>query len=1001
MATLALAAAASAGLRAERVPVTVYGVSDGLPHDHIVCIVPDSRGFLWFCTPEGVARYDGHAFVTYDTSSGLPSAIVYDIVETPDAYWLATAAGLARFDPASARFTRHPLPNPTATAVHTLLRDRSGTVWAGSRRGLFRLPPGARAFEAVDIGLTKADTDEASIAALAEDADGSLWVATGVGVWHRERDGRTTNYRERDGLPSPNVQGLLADRGGRVWAATTSGLALIARDASGRPAIVRRFTQANGMGDSRVGPLLETSNGRIIAGTVSGVSELAAGANGEWAVAAVRTAADGLPAGPVQALGEDRHGNLWVGTESGGAARIARSGLTTYRESEGLGQPRIAAILEDRAGRLCVVGSGMVLQTFDGQRFHATRPRALARLPNVGWGWFQIARQDGAGDWWMATGQGLYRFSSVARIEDLESAAPAHVYTARDGLPSSDIFRVYEDRRGDVWIGVWGPGPTVARWSRTTGAIEMLHDGWPMRNIATAFAEDASGALWVGFYEGGIGRYRDGAFALVDADAGVPPGFVRGLHVDSHGRLWVATASRGVARIDTPTADRVRVNAVYTNETGLASTRTACVTEDARGRIYICTGRGVDGLDVDTGRVKHYGVADGLAAEYVNVGYRDRQGALWFGTLRGLSRLVPAETGDAAAPPSLIGAVRIAGAPSRTSALGVTSVADLVLGPSENYMDVEFLSPSFAAGESIRFQYKLEGAAGDWSAPADERRVTLAGLAPGAYRLLVRAVNQDGVASTTPASVSFRVLPPLWRRWWVLLLTALVAGLAVHGSYAYHERRLLHLERVRTRIAADLHDDIGASLSRIAIMTEVAKTQVGTANRAVAPTLTEVADSARELVTSMSDIVWSVDPRRDDLQSLIQRLRQFTSAVLDAADVSWTFDVPAAASRVPLTPEQRRDLFLILKEAINNAVRHARCRNVSLAIRVGRGQLDAEVSDDGVGFVAAAPAHDASGNGLRNMHARAGQIGGLLTVTSEPGRGTLVHVVVPLRGRMA
>lgn len=287
-----------------------------------------------------------------------------------------------------------------------------------------------------------------------------------------------------------------------------------------------------------------------------------------------------------------------------------------------------------------------------------------------------------------------------------------------------------------------------------------------------------------------------------------------------------------------------------------------------------------------------------------------------------------------------------------------------------------------------------------------ERSITYAHLAPCTYTFLVRAIDSDGMESADPASVSFVVLRPVWQRWWFVTLVGLGVALLVHSGYHLRGQRLLELERVRTRIASDLHDDIGAGLSRMSILAEVARRQLQTPDAHATAMLADLGDSARDLVSSMSDVVWSVDPRRDDLASVILRVREFASSLLDAKGIEWRLDAPADAERIKLTPEQRRDLFLVMKEALNNAVRHAECRTVRLTVQADRAGLVAEVSDDGYGFehvqTGATPyPKQQGGYGLRSMRARAARAGGQLTVISAPGHGTCVQLAIPFRRRTA
>ncbi|MEO8682041.1 MAG: ATP-binding protein [Vicinamibacterales bacterium] len=267
-------------------------------------------------------------------------------------------------------------------------------------------------------------------------------------------------------------------------------------------------------------------------------------------------------------------------------------------------------------------------------------------------------------------------------------------------------------------------------------------------------------------------------------------------------------------------------------------------------------------------------------------------------------------------------------------------------------------------------------------------------------------VNADGVASLVREADPPGSVPPVWQRWWFAPLLALVSGLLFYAGYRVGKRRVLEIERVRIGIASDLHDDIGAGLSRMAILAEVARRQLQTTDLQATAILADLADSARDLVVSMSDVVWSVDPRRDDLASLVQRVREFASTLLEAKGIEWRLDAPPDAERIKMTPEQRRDVFLVIKEALNNAVRHAECRTVRLVVQADRVGLIVDISDDGRGFehvVTPATPHPLpqGGYGLRSMRARATRAGGRLTMISAPGQGTCVQLAMPLRRRMA
>ena len=1016
-----LTLASSAIVFGERLPIRSYTIADGLPRDYISCIVPDTHGFLWFCTPEGLSRFDGYRFVNYGTDKGLPHRSVRDLLESSDgSYWVATGDGLVHFNPietpsdlqvqnqsklgggvslTSNKFTIYrPDGNDDNRSFNVLLQDQAKVIWGGTDAGLYKMEKtgGQWSLSYVDIGLPK-NPWLSTVAAMIQDHQQALWIGTPNGLYHRFADGRVEHFTTREGLPFNDVRSLLEDDAGRVWVGTTLGLcSLLTETERGKTIVDRVYGEQDGLPAKIVTALFE-SDGELWIGTTGGLSRLVT--SGSQQRFRSYTTGEGLSDKLVTKLAEDHAGNLWIGTESGGAMKLARNGFTTYSEGDGLNGTRMASIFESREGQVFVVSSKGFIQRFDGSGFLAIKPNLPAQIKDAGWGWHQIAFQDRSGEWWVPTSQGLCRFARVSKIEQLAQTRPKALYTTRDGLTGDQIFRLYEDARGDIWIATLDhEGSTLTRWERATETFHRYAstDGMPA-TAPTAFREDRAGHLWIGFYGGGIVRYSSGHFSMFTATDGLPAGMIRDLYMDQSGRLWIATGLGGLARVDDPTIENPRF-VKYTVANGLASDQVTCITEDRQGRMYVGTGRGLDRLDLYTDRFKHYTAADGLGNNVVNVSFRDHQGALWFGTLQGLARLIPADR-PPSAPPILITALRVGGVAKTLSDLGERMLNGLILEPDQNQFQIEFVGLSFGVGDALRYQIKLEGADDDWSLPSEERAVNYARLAPGTYRFLVRAVSADGVVSATPASISFQVLPPIWQRWWFVTLTALLLSSLIYLGYKFRLRRLLEIERVRVRIATDLHDDIGSSLSRMAILSEVVKQDGSVVHRESLERLTDIADTSRGLVDTMSDIVWSIDPRRDDVQSVVLRVRQFAADIFEPRGIRWEFHSSPDLSRVKLSPEQRRHLFLIFKEALTNIVRHANSKHVYLKIQTGKEQLQAEISDDGVGMPASSGSesnpNNRGGHGLENMRSRAKQIGGSLNICSTC-EGTKVSLTMPI-----
>ncbi len=991
---------------AETLPLKSYTTSDGLAHDRVNRIVRDSRGFLWFCTSEGLSRFDGYEFKNYTQDDGLPHRAVYDFLETRGGeIWIATGDGVVLFNPhgnqkskienqkSDAPMFRTFRPADLKTEAQTfsvgdLLEDRNGKIWAASSVGVYQLEKqddwSLRRF---DIAATKRSED---FSQLLEDRSGAIWAGAEIGLYRILADkskAQTINEKMR-------VESLLEDRDGRVWVGSAGG----GEDEIGlhvfsvvddQPRRIRQFRKRDGLSDDLwMNSLLETADGRIFVGVGNGLCEYIPQTE-QFRV---------LSDEKVLALGEDAGGNVWFSTNSSGVRRLARHGFVNFDQSDGLGSAKISSIISASDGEIYVLADAFKIYRFNGKGFDTVAPRGMIQ---GNWGTGQITFPDRTGAWWVAGVVGLQRYPSVKNLADLVSVEQMKLYTTADSLFSNNIFQLFEDSRGDIWIAVIGVANSILRWERAADKIHgyTTADGLPSKNGATAFGEDRAGNVWLGFYYGGLYRHRSGKFESFTAEDGLPAGYISNIFTDSKGRVWVATSSGGVLRIDNPTTEEKPTLAVLTTRDGLSSNQANCITEDNFGRIYISTGRGVNRLDLTTGRIKVFTQADGLPENIVRLCGREASGALWFGTFENLARYVPVADEKSQPPPVFLSNLRVNGEPiKKLSELGETNVENLDFAPDQRQIQIDFFALGFGTGEALRYQYKLDGIDADWSEPTTQRTVNL-NLSAGKYNFKVRAVNADGITSENPASVSFSIARPIWQRWWFLILAAFFIGFLIYSLYRYRLRRLLELERVRTRIATDLHDDIGSSLSKIAILSEVVRQKVGD-NGANEP-LDLISDTSRELVDSMSDIVWAINPQRDSLSDLIGRMRNLASEMTELADIALRFDLSGvdAESNLPLGADLRREIYLIFKETVNNLVKHSACERAEIEFRIEADEFIFIVKDDGKGFDAAQNGSGATrgGNGLINMRRRAENLGGKYEIESGARKGTKAVLCVPLK----
>jgi signal transduction histidine kinase/ligand-binding sensor domain-containing protein len=991
-----VAAALPLCLLAEMPPIQSYTVADGLAGDQINRIVADSHGFIWFCTGEGLSRFDGYRFVNFGVADGLPHRNVNALLETRSGeYFAATSAGVCRLSAGrDGKFTTFlPGSNRHQNFINALLEDSEGRIWCATSEGLFEMLKDHH-FRPQPLASPANTPDRFQVNDLLEDADHSLWVATRAGVYVLGRDGRVRHITM--GRWTENFRKLLLDRSGRIWAGTQDGLVLVrdertSKDATGVQQIY------NGIGDVKqldVTSLAQGPDGALWAGLSAGIARSIPGSRPD--AFRVLTRAQGLIDRQVDAVATDRAGNMWAGTESAGVMKIQATGFTTFREQDGLHTDRIQSVLTDRAGTFLAVTASVPasnwINLFDGGKF-----RGLA-LPvftdRASWGRRKILLQARNGAWWAATNDGFCRYAP-GPPEALAGRRPEECYAT-----GFNAYQIFEDSKGRIWASVETVrGTRLLRWDPATNAVSSVAGGEAVDELVGGFAEDRQGNVWMGLSSGSALVRFDGArFERFHPSNRVPPDPIHDMLIDHTGRLWVATAG-GLGRIDNPGAPNFQIR-FYRPRDGLAGDSVSAIVEDLAGRIYAGTSAGVDRLDPETGRIKHFSTADGLAHGGISAAVRDSSGGLWFGTTQGLSRLSPFPDKSPAVPSVRITEFHIGRERLPLSQIGETRISHANLPPSQNRLQVGFVGFSDEPEANLRYTYKLDGGDSDWQGPGRDHEVNYAELAPGTYRFLVNAINSAGQASASPAEIDFVILPPVWRRWWFETLAFLgAAGLAI---LAYRRRlqaitarvRLLYEERLdeRTRIARELHDTLLQNLAGVSLQLDGVAKQIG-------PSSAEAASQIQAVRRQVDASFREARQKVQDLRSPMLQGRALPAVLRESVEqiagghpvvVRMTVDGQPRASREEIDEAVLR----IGQEAVANAVRHARANEIQVLLAYDSRFLRLRVQDDGQGFDLQEAGRLTGHWGLRNMQERAQRIGAQWKIETAAARGTVIETVV-------
>lgn len=939
----------------------------------------------------------------WQTDDGLPQGSVFALAQTPDGYlWVGTREGLVRFD--GVRFTPVEQENArwlTHAWITALRVGTNGSLWVGTdTNGLACLHGGVWSFYSRTNGLM---SDQ--VRTLLESTDGGLWIGTEEGL-ARFADGRFASYTTRNGLSDNSVRGIGENRQRGLLVATRRGLGRLGEDGK-----FTSVTYEGGWNRNALRCVTEDRAGNLWVGSADGLLCLRS-ANPQRL-----SEEDGLPDRVITAIHEDSTGQLWVGTY-GGLARIIDGKVVPWREKDSLVGDLVYTILEDHEGGLWV-GARDGLYRLNPARFRTLTTLQGLRGNNV----MSVREAAGGGMWVGVWGGGLHRVNGeavtacggVETSRDLLLALceardgtlwigmdfPGGIQRFKDGVrtactnaPATSPVRViYEDRNRNLWVG-------------TSGGLLRLKDGlWETYGLkhglvsesVLAVCEDSQGGLWVGT-EAGLVRRDGDRFAGQDAGQGMAHSAVTALYPDAAGALWVGTRGGGLMRLNEGRAF------TFTTKHGLFSDDVYEILEDDFGYLWMSCRRGIfrvarAELEAVARGTRNavtctsFGKADGLVSVQCNgvakpAAWKARDGQLWFPTIRGVLSVNSVIKANDRPPPVMVEEVR---ADNRPALLDhrPTAGGQVRLGPGRGELEIRYTALSFQTPEKNRFKYRLEGVDTDWVDAGTQRSARYNKVAPGTYRFRVIACNNDGVWNEQGAVLALVLLPHYWQTWWFKAALIGVCGVTLAAAYRVRMGRMRELERLRVEIAANLHDDVGARLTKVAMITELVDRQTAAGDRAKGD-VRAIAVTTREIIQAMDEIVWTINPKNDTLDHLANYIFRYTQEYFQNTGVRCRLDLPAQLPELAISTEVRHNLFMTLKEALNNVLKHASASEVRVSVAVDPPAVSVTITDNGKGF------HPASaqgvGEGLRNMNDRLSKLGGSLVVESRPGAGTVIRM---------
>jgi ligand-binding sensor domain-containing protein/signal transduction histidine kinase len=976
-----------------------YTVREGLLSNAITSLCQDSRGYLWIGTGDGLSVYDGETFKNYSAADGLSSSLVNCVMEDINekgVIWIGTnGGGLCSFR--SGRFRTLKLGRTDwSNRVNSVAEDEDGTLFCATDDGVYRIAGGV----ASPISSVCAHGTYNQIVC---DGD-SLFILVDNGKLQifNLADGSITSPG-RNLYPQTEVSRICIDNRHQVWLALADGSLMN----------ISESALFKGVGKPYPKFLINDGNGNLWMGTTNGIFGYERNASQGNSVLSISTK-NGLPENDVSAGLVDREGDLWIGTSGKGLVKLADRNSYEFPIEYGGVPANNSQAGVDGAGHVWVAAVDGVLEIWKddiGGLRKQSHPYSEMGIKSA----CNCVQVVAGNQLWLASTNGhVFQYRIITRPGRTSALRRVKSFSMKGVLPGKILLCMYIDNSGRGWYSrdLGGVLEFNTDSGPRDGRVYTTKDGLPDNSIRAIF-RDKDGNMWFGGYIGGLARLEKDAdshtMKLYTTKDGLPDNSIRAITQDDSGNIWVGTRYGGVA-VKTETGFLP-----ISVKDGLVSDGVWCMDYDRHFGMVLGTQLGIQVLEKSDWRSKNwrsFGDATPVfscGSDYFSTG--DRQVHLLWACnplgifLTDLSRpSVPK-----VAPLVYITGLLVNGNEYRLDSSVARAGPGIRLQYSENTLTFDFAGISLRDEGGLSYRYMLHGVDRDWHVLSRRLPVTYATLSAGKYIFEVKAVNSAGVESRDVATLPFVIVPPFWLTWWFMLISAFVFLSIVYLSIRSKVRRMLEIERVRSRIATDLHDDIGSGLTRIAILADVALRQTASAGAPVQddarlkegiadPFSTnnlvhKIAVNARELVDSMSDVVWSIDPKNVTIGDLITRFRSFAYEMCEAKGIRLDVDIDKDIETLRLDPGVMRTLLLIAKEALNNSARHSGCKYVRVGIKAGSGEMRFLFADDGCGF---ASDRKSSGHGLENMRLRAGKLGGGFNLRSSPGDGTVIEISVPL-----
>jgi signal transduction histidine kinase/ligand-binding sensor domain-containing protein/DNA-binding response OmpR family regulator len=1039
---------------------TSLSTRDGLLSNSVNAILKDRYGLMWFATDDGLNKFDGTNFTVYryqpgDTTSLRTNEVLALHEDRSGNLWIGTSGGgLSMYDRKKDRFLHYPVRTGSPTlsgsdVIRGICSDYRGKIWIAQYEGLYMLDPVTQSISKHLLRDGAGRPVKTTLLSIYEDSKQQLWIATDNGLFQynvRTNRFRLYEYDKTDpsSLPVNKMKAVTEDKWGNIWVGTTSGLSRLKADGSG-------FIHYSYLNGTEINYLAGDSEGSLWIGSFKGLFVYNIQADSFSVFTHENRNHQSLSSNALRCIYIDKHGIYWFGTYQGGVCKYDKNlNLFNLTLNSSFQENRtnfavITAMAENKNGQVLLGtnGNGLYAYNRKKEQFYpvnlplknipANSLPVLALLPTKN--------------------NKLYigTFSHGVIVTELQTGACKHLVKGPgiNDLTSNDIFCLFEDSKGNVWIGTNGEGIIIMNNDRIIARYSPLGNGvtrLPINGYIRAIEEDANGNIWIGTHGGGIAVYEPstGKWTIyTQENSHLPSNKIQCLHRDGKGKMWIGTFS-GLAAFD---GNKHLFN-FFSEKDGLQNTMVYQIVEDATGKLWLSTNTGISRFDPGTKTFRNFTHLNGLQnSNFVRgVGLRLADGELLFGGLEGFNHFYPDRlTINHNVPQVILTDLRISNksvtagndAPIKEH---ISVASEIRLNYRQNFA-LGFVALNYTIPKQNHYAYKLDGFDKDWNYVGTANMASYTNLDPGEYTFRVKASNNDDIWSRKDTTIKIFVKPPFWRTTYAYLFYILViASLLLYSRYRGISRlrkkfaleqerqevkRMQELDRMKLKFLTNLSHDFRTPISLIMGPVDQLMNVEGSPGKL--EKLSMIRRNARRLLNLVNQLLdfrkmeeheLQLQLSKEEFVSFIKEVCESFRDLSERKNIQFTFksDISELHTRFD-RDKMERILFNLLSNAFKFTLAGG---SVSVALSAAEKQDDPDntwvalkVTDTGIGIPAREQGkiferffqnntggqvlNQGSGIGLAITKEFVNLFGGAISVESEEGKGSIFTVLLPLK----